>query len=135
MAAFMNVSTLSTVFANALLSSESLPVLITLNSVRLAQAYHVLTSFFDRYGIHYIPCYAGCFVLAKLAPWASNWDDEVSIITRLGEGGLSVSPGETYHVAEAGWARVSFAVEGPVLKEALMRMRAALLLDYSKGRG
>ncbi|KAF6240569.1 hypothetical protein HO173_001239 [Letharia columbiana] len=123
MATFMNVSTLSTVFASALLSSESLPELVKLNSVRLAEAYNTLTSFFDRYGIYYIPCHAGHFMLAKLAPQASSWDDEAALIIRLGEAGVLVSPGQAYHVVEKGWARVSFAVERATLKEAIRRMK------------
>ncbi|CAD6592041.1 MAG: hypothetical protein ASARMPRED_005950 [Alectoria sarmentosa] len=126
MATSMNVSTLSTVFASALLSSESLPALVKLNSVRLAEAYDTLTSFFDRHGIYYIPCNAGHFVLAKLAPQASSGDDEAALIIRLGEAGVLVSPGRAYHVGESGWARVSFAVERATLKEAIRRMKCVL---------
>lgn len=126
MATFMNVSTLSTVFANALLSSESLSVLVKLNSARLAEAYHTLTSFFDRHGIYYIPCNAGHFVLAKLAPRASSWEDEAALIHGLSEAGVQVSPGQAYHMEEKGWARVSFAVESTALMEAIRRMRCVL---------
>ena len=132
MAAFMNVLTLSTVFASALLSSESLTKLVKLNSIRLAEAYHKPTSLFDRYGIYYISCNAGHFVLAKLAPRASNWDDEAAMIARLGEAGVLVSPGQICHVAEMGWARVSFAVEITVLKEAIRRMKSVLVFKCSK---
>ena len=126
MATFMNVSTLSTIFANALLSSESLPVLVKMNSVRLAEAYHTLTKFFDRYGIYYIPCNAGHFVLAKLAPRASTWEDEAALIQGLREVEVLVSPGQAYHVDEKGWVRVSFAVERTALIEAISRMRRVL---------
>ena len=126
MATFMNVSTLSTVFASALLSSASLPELVRLNSVRLAEAYHALTSFFDRHGIYYIPCNAGHFMLVKLASQASSWDDEAAPIIRLAEAGVLVSPGQAYHMGENGWARVSFAVERDTLKEAIRRMKSVL---------
>lgn len=126
MATFMNVSTLSIVFASALLSSESLPELVKLNSVRLAEAYDTLMRFFDRHGIYYIPCNAGHFMLAKLAPQPRSWDDEAALIIQLGEAGVLVSPGQAYHVGENGWARVSFAVERATLKEAIRRMKCVL---------
>jgi len=126
LAAFMNVSTLSNVFAKSLLSSNHLPWLVKLNSARLAEAYRTLTGFFDHSGVYYLPCNAGHFILAKLAPKAKSWDDEALIVDKLSQAGVLVSPGRSYHVADKGWARVSFAVSTPRLIEATRRMAIVL---------
>lgn len=122
LAAHMNVSTLSAVFATSLLSSPSLPSLVALNSTRLADAYKVLTSFLKSHGIHYFPCNAGPFVLARLAPNAQSWDEEAAAIEGLHKAGVLVGAGRRYHVHEMGWARLSFAVDMAVLKEVTRRL-------------
>ena len=122
LAAFMNVSTLSTVFATELLASPHLPSLLALNVTRLAGACKLLTSFFKRHGIRYFPCDVGTFVLARLAPNAQTWDDEAAVVQRMQHAGVLVGAGCRYHVCEAGWARVSFAVERAVLEKAMENM-------------
>jgi aspartate/methionine/tyrosine aminotransferase len=122
----MNVSTLSAVFAIALLSSPSLPSLVALNSRRLADAYKLLTNFLKSHGIRYFPCNAGLFVLARLAPNAQSWDDEAAAIDKLQEAGVLVGAGRRYHVHEMGWARISFAVKMTVLEEAMRRLETVL---------
>jgi len=123
----MNVSTLSAVFATALLSSPTLPSLVALNSTRLGDAYKLLTGFLKSHGIHYFPCNAGPFVLAKLAPTGQSWDEEAAAIEGLQKAGVVVGAGRRYHVHEMGWARVSFAVETAVLKEAMRRMETVFM--------
>ena len=122
LAAHMNVSTLSTVFATKLLASPRLPSLLALNSARLAEAYTLLTCFFKRHGIRYSPCNAGPFILARLAPNAQSWDDEAAVVQDLQQAGVLVGSGRRYHVDEKGWARVCFAVERTVLEEAMRRI-------------
>ena len=100
LAAFMNVSVLSTIFAKAILSSESLPMIINLNSTRLAKAYRRLPMFFDRYGIYYLPCDAGHFVQAKLV--RNTGTKEPAIMDQLIQSEDLVSPGYVYHIAERG---------------------------------
>ena len=123
----MNVSTLSVVFATSLLSSPSLPSLIVLNSTRLADAYQLLTSFLTSHGIQYFPCNAGPFVLARFAPNARSWDDEAAAIEEFQTAGVLLGAGRRYHVHEMGWARVCFAVETAVLKEAMRRLEAVFM--------
>lgn len=125
-------SSLSVTATTALLKSPSLPDLIKLNTARLGEAYKLMTSLFKRHGIEYIPANAGLFILAKLAPNAKTWDDEARMVKTLKEAGVLVSPGKVYHVdeKEKGWARLIFAVDPSMLKEALRRLEKGLQLPH-----
>jgi aspartate/methionine/tyrosine aminotransferase len=122
LAAHMNVSTLSTVAMIELLSTPRLPELLRLNSTRLTEVYTMITNFLSKHGIPYFPCNAAPFILAKIAPHAINWDDELDVVQKLQENGVLVGGGRRYHVLEFGWARISFAMSKPVLQEAIKRM-------------
>jgi DNA-binding transcriptional MocR family regulator len=125
------ISSLSAIFTTALLSSPTLPFLITLNSARLAESYILITSFFVRYRIRYIPVNAGLTIFARLAPAAKTWDDESRMVQKLKNAGVLVSAGRTYHGVqkEKGWARLSFSIEQSRLREALRRIEIALDLE------
>ncbi len=118
----MNVSTLSAVFAAELLATPRLPALIALNSTRLSIKYDLLKKLLDRHGIDYVPCNAGTFVLARIAPHAETWEDEDAWVGRLRQAGVIVGSGRTYHVPEKGWARICFAIEDCQFQEAVRRM-------------
>lgn len=119
-----NVSTLSTVVSKELLASSCVPSLLQLSSKRLAEAYVTLTSFFKSSGISYFPCNSTTFVMAKLAPIAQSWRDEVDAFRRYLQAGVRVAPGRAYHMPEdqKGWMRVSFAVDKTLLAEAITRI-------------
>jgi len=125
------ISSLSAIFTTALLSSPSLPFLITLNSARLAESYILVTSFFVRYGIKYIPVNAGLSIFARLAPAAKTWEDESRTVQKLTEAGVLVSAGRDYRGVqkEKGWVRLSFSIEQNRLREALRRIEIALDLE------
>jgi aspartate/methionine/tyrosine aminotransferase len=125
LAAQMQISTLTSTFVTALLTAPDLDSLVRLNAARLAKAYVTITSFFNELSIPYIPCNAGLYVFAKLAPKAKTWEDEGAVTTKLKEAGVLVSCGQAYHgpEGERGWARVGFAVEPKELDEAIARMR------------
>lgn len=122
----MNISTLSTLVANTILSSPSLPDLLSLSSTRLSENYTLITAFFKDVGVVYQPCNAGIFILARLAPKATEWEEEEQMVKRFGERGLLVGGGRGYHVQEMGWLRICFAVEKTVLLEAIERMKEVL---------
>ena len=124
LAANTQLSALSTIFVTNLLTSPQLPSLIALNSQRLATAYVMLTSFLKAEGRPYLPCNAGLYVYAKLAPDAKTWEDEAAMVSKLKEGGVLVSAGRAYcgPESEKGWARIGFAVEEDELREAMRRM-------------
>ncbi|KAF2276638.1 1-aminocyclopropane-1-carboxylate synthase [Westerdykella ornata] len=124
LAAQMQVSTLSATFVTALLTAPNLDELIQLNKKRLAEAYTKLTKFFKEHDIPYIPCNAGLYVFAKIAPNAETWEDESAVIAKLKDVGVHVSPGKAYHGPEneKGWARIGFAVKPQDLDEAIRRM-------------
>lgn len=126
LAAHVNVSTLSVVAIKQLLSSATLPKLLALSSTRLEEAYAVLTSFLKAQGIQYLPCNAGTFLCAKIAPHVKSWEEEAEFVQKLRDVGVSVGPGARYHISEMGWARICFAVPKPVLDEALKRIAKAL---------
>ncbi|PGH04255.1 hypothetical protein GX51_03600 [Blastomyces parvus] len=124
------VSSPSLLSTTALLSSPTLPLLVALNSARLAESYILITSFFIRHGIDYIPINAGLNIFAKLGPNAKTWKDELDMITTLKGNGVVVSGGGSYHGShfEKGWVRISFAREEHQLQEALHRIKTALRL-------
>ena len=121
-------STLSSIFVSALLSSSKIPQLLKLNSERLAAAYGALSDVLKKHNIPYIPCDAGLYVFAKIAPNAVSWEDESSIVQALKDGGVIVSAGRGYHgpESEKGWARIGFAVEETKFREAIRRIDGVL---------
>jgi aspartate/methionine/tyrosine aminotransferase len=125
LAAMAQISSLSTAFATALLNSQQLPSLIALNSQRLSVAYATLTDFLKNHEISYVPCNAGIYVFARMAPDAQSWEEEALMAKRLAEAGVLISPGRAYHgpESEKGWMRVGFAVQPSDLAEALRRMK------------
>lgn len=129
LAANTQVSALTGIFVSKLLMSPQLPSIIALNSKRLAAAYTTLTSFFKAEKIPYLPCNAGLYVYAKLAPDAETWEAEAAVVSRLKDAGVLVSSGKAYcgPKTERGWARVGFAVEEDMLAEAIRRMRQVLV--------
>lgn len=128
MAANLQISALSVIFVTKLLTSAKLESLILLNRERLSKAYLTLVSFFKEHHIPYIPCNAGLYIYARMAPNATSWEDESQLAMELKEAGVLVSPGRSYHNpdSEKGWMRVGFAVEPSNLVEAIHRMRTAL---------
>lgn len=123
LAANTQTSSLSAICAIKLLASPQLPSLLAKNAERLSNAYKTLTEFFKKYGIAYFPANAGLYVFARLTH-AETWDEEAEAINKLKSAGVLVSGGKAYHgpESEKGWARVLFAVEPEVLKEAIRRM-------------
>lgn len=129
LAAQMQVSTLTSTFVTSLITATNLDELMKLNSRRLAEAYRSLTTLFKDCGIPYIPCNAGLYVFARIAPEANTWEEEDEVVTELKQVGVLVSSGKAYHgpESEKGWARVGFAVEPSELKEAIRRMRGVFM--------
>ncbi|EIT75178.1 1-aminocyclopropane-1-carboxylate [Aspergillus oryzae 100-8] len=123
--ASVHVSVLSTVFAKEVLASPQLPKLLTLSATRLAKAYSTLTTAFKATGIEYFPSYATVFVLARLAPNATAWDEEMLALRAYMQAGVAVAPGRAYHMAERqkGWMRVTFAVSNEDLSEGIRRTK------------
>ncbi|EZF31408.1 hypothetical protein H101_04974 [Trichophyton interdigitale H6] len=119
----------SLAFATSLLSSPRLPILIALNSAGLAECYMLITSFFVRHDIKYIPVNAGLSIFARLAPNARSRDEEMEIVQHLKNAGVVVNnAGGSFHKTfkEKGWVRMSFSVEPNQLHEALGRIELAL---------
>lgn len=137
LAAMIQTSALSAIFATYLLRSSTLSDLISLNSRRLSEAYSSLTHFFREHGIPYMPCNAGLYLIARLAPHAKTWDDEAEMVRKLKEAGVVVSGGRAYHgpESEKGWMRVGFAVEPSELDEAIQRMRSVLECEPESADG
>jgi aspartate/methionine/tyrosine aminotransferase len=121
-------SALTSIFVTHLLTSPELPSLISLNSTRLKEAYESLTAVLQRHKVPYIPCYAGIYVFAKIAPNASQWEDEAAKIAKMKVAGVVMSSGRAYHGpdGEKGWARISFALDPEVMKEAVRRIESVL---------
>ncbi|OOO14051.1 aminotransferase class I and II [Aspergillus oryzae] len=132
--ASVHVSVLSTVFAKEVLASPQLPKLLTLSATRLAKAYSTLTTAFKATGIEYFPSYATVFVLARLAPNATAWDEEMLALRAYMQAGVAVAPGRAYHMAERqkGWMRVTFAVSNEDLSEGIRRTKTVYQQENHK---
>ncbi|THV45507.1 hypothetical protein BGAL_0480g00040 [Botrytis galanthina] len=128
LAAFSNVSILSSILTKALLCSPNLEEIMNLNSRRHHQSYMVMTSFLKEMGVPYLPCNATPFLMARIAPDASSWEDEAAAVKKLNDIGVWVSAGRGQHMPESakGWARLTFTLEPVRLKEGLERMRSVL---------
>ncbi|RAQ56901.1 aminotransferase GliI-like protein [Aspergillus flavus] len=129
--ASVHVSVLSTVFAKEVLASPQLPKLLTLSATRLAKAYSTLTTAFKATGIEYFPSYATVFVLARLAPNATAWDEEMLALRAYMQAGVAVVPGRAYHMPEGqkGWMRVTFAGFHEDLLEGIRTIKRVYLTD------
>lgn len=119
-----NVSTVSSIASQNILTPLNLPLLLRLSTKRLATAYTRLVSFFESVGIVYFPCNSTTFVLAKLAPFAEAWEEEASAVHRYLQAGVLLAPGRAYHMPEnqKGWMRVCFAVDEATLAKAIDRI-------------
>lgn len=128
LAAFSNVSILSTLLTTAILRSPTLSALSALNAQRHGQSYAVLTSWLKKWHLLYLPCNASPFVMARIAPHASSWEDEAAVVQALEDVGVRVSAGRSQHMPEyaMGWARITFAVQPASLEEALGKMEGVL---------
>ena len=137
LAANTQVSALTSLFVGSLLQHPSLPVLIETNNHRLRYNYELLTHFFKKHHIPYVPCNASLYVFAQLAVGAQTWAEEKSMVRRLRDAGVLVSAGSAYHVPEAnkGWMRVGFAVDTAVLEEAIERMKGLFEIAESRTNG
>ena len=122
------VSSLTSTFITALLTSPSLPSLIELNSERLSRSYKIISSTLRELNLDFIPANAGLFVFVKVAPGATTWDEEAAVVEGLRESGVIVSPGKPYNgnEEEKGWARITFAVPEDVLIEGMARLKSCI---------
>lgn len=121
-------SSLAAVASTAPLTSPKLPDLLQLNSQRLKETYTIITDFFKRKGIRYIPVNSAPYVFARLVPNAQSWEEESFMIGQLKLSGVVVSSGKAYHVneEEKGWCRMTFALERSRLEEAIKRMETVI---------
>lgn len=123
--ASVHVSALSTVFAKEVLASSQLPALLSLSADRLGVSYTTLTTAFKETGIEYFPCHATVFLLARLAPHADTWEEEMTAFRAYMQAGVLLVPGKAYHMPERlkGWMRVTFAVTADELAEGIGRIQ------------
>lgn len=128
LASLATVSILSALLTIEVLASTQLPDIMKANADRFTESYKVVTSFLKRMNLPYIPCNAGPFILAQLAPHAQSWDDEAAMIEKLKDVGVWVSAGRSHHMPEdaKGWARITFALEPETIERGLVRMEKAL---------
>ncbi|KAL3459739.1 pyridoxal phosphate-dependent transferase [Aspergillus heterothallicus] len=114
------VSALTSLCATALLTSPTLPNLVTVNRKRLDDSYKAMATILQTHKVQYIPATAGLFVFARLRPNASP-DEETKFQQRLKSEGIAVSPGQAYHAGpeNSGWYRLTFALPPAQLKRAL----------------
>ncbi|KAI0190609.1 pyridoxal phosphate-dependent transferase [Astrocystis sublimbata] len=128
LASYWQTSSLTSVVAASLLRSPQLPSLIQKNSERLGAAYRQMTDGLSKLGIKFISADYGLFVFAKIGAHCQSAADEVEMIAQLVERGLIVAPGRKFSCGESehGWARITFAVSGDKIENALGALGAYL---------
>ncbi|KAI0858312.1 aminotransferase GliI-like protein [Xylaria cubensis] len=130
-----SVSSLSILFARALLTSPQLHTIIQLNSSRLAAAYERIRVFFEENSVEYHPCEVTTFVLARLAPYSQTKEDEKAAVIFYQKAGILFFSAVDYCMPPTfkGWMRVSFAVAPERLDVAMNRLKAAYDIYLTRG--
>ncbi|OAA63433.1 aminotransferase GliI [Niveomyces insectorum RCEF 264] len=126
------VSSLSTVLASKLLTSDTVQYVTEFGGARLREAYLVISSFFEANRMRYIPAYYGMFVFVRLVD-LHNMEEEKKLQSCLKANAVSLSTGSSYHFKEAGWFRICYGVPLADLRKGLKRIEAGIA-EYSKGR-
>ncbi|KAF2235968.1 PLP-dependent transferase [Viridothelium virens] len=128
LASFTNVSILSTLLTTQVLRTPKLNSILDTTATRFTDSYRVVTSFFERLKVSYLPCNSGPFILVNIVPHAESWEDEAATIVKLKEAGVWVSAGRSHHMPEnaKGWARITFALPPRVVEEGLKRIEKVL---------
>lgn len=134
LASSTQISSLSSVFVTALLTSPELPALVLLNARRLAESYQIVAGALQQWHVEFIPAQAGLFVFAKLAKGIRTWKEEEMVVESLKESGVLVGSGRAFHGVEdeKGWIRLTFALPEDVLREGLKRVQSCLHLRTEK---
>lgn len=102
---------------------------MAVNSQRHLQSYITITTWLKRMELPYLPCNAAPFLMAKIAPNASSWEDEAAVVQALREVDVWVSSGRGQNMPEyaKGWARLTFTLEPAKLEQALARIEPVLI--------
>ncbi|KAH8600047.1 pyridoxal phosphate-dependent transferase [Bisporella sp. PMI_857] len=129
LASFTTVSILYSLLTTGLLKSPRLDDLLAVSSQRHRQFYIVLTTWLKKLGLPYLPCNAAPFLMAKIVPNASSWEDEATVVHALKEVDNWVSFGRSQHMPEYAkrLARLTFTIERAKLDTALARIEPTLL--------
>ena len=125
-------SSLMSIATTNLLASSELPRLVRLNTARLGDAYQNVTGWLKAHNVPFIPPTHGVYILARLAPDASTWEDEAHMIRKLKSSGVLVAPGRSLHLREKGWVRMTIALKSHIMAEALRRIAISLGLKMKE---
>ncbi|KAL4756578.1 aminotransferase gliI [Aspergillus foveolatus] len=122
------ISSLSSLATAGLLQHPDLSRLMSLNLERLAEAYTHVTSWLTRHGFPYIPATAGVYILARLAPQVTDWEQEAQVQAKIKAAGVMLASGRSFHLCaeQKGWFRIIIAVQPDVLEKALKSLEKAL---------
>jgi hypothetical protein len=118
------MSTLTTLFTTAILTSRRLPALISLNTARLTSSFAILHSYLQRWDVEFIPPTVGLYVFAKLGKQIMTEEEEDVMMRRIKGVGVLVAGGNEFKMGDlgAGWVRITFSVPEGVLVEGLRRL-------------
>ncbi|TVY17748.1 putative aminotransferase aclI [Lachnellula arida] len=128
LANYIQTSVFSSIYTRTILTSPSLPFILTDLKSQLATNYALLTQAFDKWGIDYLPTHAGFHLFAKLAKSAQTWEDEMAFVKQLLHAGVMVAPGKNFGGVDGqiGWVRMSFSIPEEKLRLGLERIRETL---------
>ncbi|KAL4741657.1 PLP-dependent transferase [Aspergillus similis] len=122
------ISSLSSLATAGLLQHPDLSRLMSLNLQRLAEAYKHVTAWLTKHDFPYIPATAGIYILARLAPQVTNWEQEAQVQAKIKAAGVMLASGRSFHLCaeQKGWFRIIIAVQPDVLEKALKSLENAL---------
>jgi len=131
----LQASYLASIAVRVMLSDEKfLSEIIPLNQSRLAEAYAIITGFFNRLNVQYYPASAGVYVWAKLSQDINTWEAEAELAAQLSERNVAISSGRSYSSAEPGWYRLTFALKPKDLEEGLTIIEEVLISRETNSR-
>lgn len=128
LAGCLQISNLATLSTLAILTAPGLPELISTNRKRLAESYHIMTTFLEQRGLEYVPATAGLYVFTRLLPASEVCVSESRLALLLKDSGILVGTGQAYHAGSnaRGWFRLVFSMRPAHLRNALVQLGTAL---------
>lgn len=100
--------------------------ILSKNSIRLRTSAWIAVEFLSRRHIIHYPPVAGVYVWARLGGANCTWEQESLLTKRLAREGVYVGNGTDYTEPQAGWFRITFALETNDLVEGLRRIASVL---------
>lgn len=126
------VSNITSLVVERLLSDiNGLRTTLSKNANRLRTSAWIAVEFLSRRNIAFYPPVAGVYIWARIGGANCTWEQEAELTKRFAQEGVFVGNGTDYTDSQAGWFRITFALETEELIEGLRRI-ARVLEDWQQ---